>query len=102
MHKTKLDRRYERLFGTLPTAPKPVKRRGRYWFTELSGRHCNHGSTTFHIKDEIDDWLNERTSEWHTFRTQDWDRPVQLKLFLPSLELMTEFRLVWSDSDHNS
>lgn len=103
MHKTKLDRRYERLFGTLPTPPKPVKRRGRYWIMELSGNVCYYGSTVYHLLDEISDWLDSRTEDWHVVRSEHeytWAVEPTLTLFLPSLELATEFRLIWCD--HNS
>jgi hypothetical protein len=103
MHKTRVDRRLEKFFGaTIPTPPKAVKRRGQYWVTLLTGKFCYHGSVTFHIKDEITDWIDNRTTDWYVTRSEDWDGTTKLRLFLPSLELITEFRLVWSDIDYNS
>jgi hypothetical protein len=103
MHKTRIDRRFERLFGTLPTAPKPVKRRGRHWYTVVSGKLCYYGSTSYHLLDEVSDWLDSRTEDWYVVRTENeynWATDPELKLFVPSLELATEFRLIWCD--HNS
>lgn len=103
MHKTRTDRRWERYFGkTLPMPPKPVKRRGRYWVTDLSGSVCYYGSTSYHMLDEIKEWLDSRTLDWYVVRSEDdcdWVEP-RLRLHMPSLELITEFRLIWCD--HNS
>ena len=100
MYKTKTDRRWERYFGeTLPKPPKPVKRRGRYWVTELSGNLCYYGSTSYHLLDEVKEWIDSRTLDWHVVRSEyDYDvHGPKLRLYVPSLELITEFRLIWCD-----
>ncbi len=103
MYKTRADRRWERYFGqTIPTPPKPVKRHGRYWVTELSGKLCYYGSTSYHMLDEVKEWLDSRTLDWYVNRSEDdcdWVEP-RLRLYVPNLELITEFRLIWCD--HNS
>ncbi len=104
MHKTRVDRRFEKFFGaTMPTPPKTVKRRGQYWFTELSGNLCYHSSTSYHLLDEVAEWLDSHTPDWYVNRIEnqyDWNKDPILRLFVPSLELITEFRLSWGD--HNS
>jgi hypothetical protein len=100
MHKTRVDRRYEKFFGTtIPSPPKAVKRRGRHWVTDISGKLCYYGSTSYHLLDEVKEWLDARTLDWYVTRSEDeydWTAP-KLRLHMPSLELITEFRLSWCD-----